>query len=205
MTATIKYLGSMSVGAAFPLLLAASAQLAVDFGTISATVALQLPEIEAKLKGLLSMQVSLGITPPSLTAGLEVAANLAASLSAAIAIAPPTLSASIALSGVLALIAQLEGLVVQLNAQIGLGQIALDLSLKIQDIIAAVGLRVYLYEGTLGELSSTIAAQICGPGGALGPLGLEGGIGAGVPLYLPLLVAEANGPAKTALQALLPS
>ncbi len=193
---TAQYIGNYSVGVAIPVLLAASAQLALDFGTLSASISLMLPELEAKLKAALELQLSLGIKPPSITAGLEVALALVASLEASIAISPPDVSASLAIDGVLALIAELQGLVLQLNAQLGLGQVGLDLSIEIGKLAAAAG--IHLVTG-VQETRENI-------GPAIGEALAASGIAPGTPVrgWL-ILTEEANVAAVEALSKLLKS
>lgn len=149
-------LGFKSLGEIVPL--AASATAAVD-----ATVALTLPELQAKLAGLLSLQASLTLTPPSIATSLTAALALVASLEASIALGLP--SASLDLSAVFAVVAELELLIGAINVQLN---IALDIDL----VLGSPGVALYRYSGDLDPIASQLQGGNPFPGVAPLPLGV---------------------------------
>lgn len=144
---TVTYLGSLTTGAAIP----GAATLAAA-GT--AGINLALPDIQARLAGLLSFTP----TPISLTANLAVATSVIASLQTSIAlgVSPPDISAQLAI--VAALVAELTAAVASVNAQLGI----------IAGFpLSAAGVYAYTYAGQADQLGSGFSAELSGgfPGG----------------------------------------
>jgi hypothetical protein len=197
MASRLRYIGSLTAGVAFPVALAAAAQIDVAVGALNAAVSLSLPDVSARLSGALKTAARFGITPPSLTATAELAVKIVGAINLAIGVRPPSLSADLAIAGTLAFAARLEGIVVGLEAQLAIGALALQYALKLKELAAAGGVRLYLYEGTLADLSKVVQQELC-DGVTLGPLGLQGGINATAPIYTPLIIAETNNPGAVA-------
>ncbi len=145
---TVTYLGSLTTGAAIP----GAAALAAA-GT--AGINLALPDIEARLAGLLSFTP----TPIDLTANLAVAQQVVASLqlSLSLGITPPDISAQLAI--VAALVADLTASVVSVNAQLAIIA-GFDLG--------AAGIHAYTYAGQANQLGSEFSTELSGgfPSGA---------------------------------------
>jgi hypothetical protein len=136
--------GEYTVGECIPIGVAAKAALDVSLG-------LQLPELQAKLAGLLEIQASLTLTPPSLAASLSAALALVASLEASIALGLP--SASIDLSVIAGIIAELNIFLGQLNAQ-------LALSLGFGVTFGTPGVHLLKAEGPIEDIGSELAPLI---------------------------------------------
>ncbi len=167
------YIGEVSIAVAIPLLL--NLTLAVEL-----LIPGLLAEISAKLVGYGNLSVSLGITPPSLAGNLQLAANILASLTAAASLGfvPPTVN--FAATAVLALIAEL-------NVKLGALQAALDLALQIKGLAANAGVKLFVYEGKLSDLGSTLDAHVH----------LDASLDLQVPIFLPLFVVDANASPAT--------
>ena len=166
----LTYVGSLSPGQCVPMALLAQ-------GKLSASIGLVLPELQARLEGMLAASVNLSIQPPTLAANLEIALALVAQLQAAIELGLP--SASIDLTLIASLIAEL---------QISLGALQLDLqwSLAFGLILGTPGIHLYAHEGAVGDVL---------------PGGLPGGTGPNQPAIGVLLLATDSG-AIAALQAM---
>lgn len=183
MPPSLIYIGSVSIGVAIPLLLQLS--LAIELlipGLIT--------EITAKLAGYAKLSVQLGIKPPSLTGSIDLAAKLSASLAAALSLGFTPPSVNFGAAAVLAIIAELE-------VKLGALKAALDLALQIKGLAAAAGVKLFLYEGKLIDLGATLDAQV----------GVKAGLDLQVPIFLPLLVvdAQASPETVTALKTLFKS
>lgn len=166
----LTYVDSLSPGQCVPMALLAQ-------GKLSASIGLVLPELTARLEGMLAAQVNLTINPPSLAANLQAALGLVAQLQAAIALEMP--SASIDLNVILGLIAEL---------QLSLGALQVDLQWAIAFgvILGTPGIHLYAHEGPVGDVL---------------PGGLPGGDGPTQPAIGVLLLATDSG-AISALQAM---
>lgn len=130
------YLGGLSVGQIVPLALTAKANLD---GALSVT----LPEIQAKLDGALLAKVRLTASPPSLAASLSTAQSLVANLQAAIAAGLP--NASLSITGLLAIIAELE-------ATLGSMQARAAFSASFGVALGGAGVHLYRFEGAANQL-----------------------------------------------------
>ena len=144
---TVKHVGSMTLGSALPTALAAQ-------GAIDASIGLVLPEIQAKLAGLLAVN----LIPPTIAASLTTALQLVANIQAAITVGAPAVD--IQLAAVAQLIAELQAQIVSLQAQ-------LAFSATLSATLGASGIHLYSYDGEAGELGSELQAELSGgfPGG----------------------------------------
>lgn len=84
------YLGSLTLGQCVPTALSAQ-------GALDASIGVSLPEIQAKITGMLALQASLTITPPSIVASLEAALDMLVELQASLALTMPELSVTLGL------------------------------------------------------------------------------------------------------------
>jgi hypothetical protein len=115
---TYTYLGELSLGACVPLALTAQA--------------LVVPELAAKVAGLLKVQAALTITPPSIAGQLALAAKMVANLE----VAPP--GASLQLAGIAKLLAEIQA---SLSAWVAIGV-----------SLGTPGVFAYTYEGPANQL-----------------------------------------------------
>lgn len=143
-----------TLGAAIPV--AASAALELDAG-----INVSLPEVQAKLDGLVALSAQLVITPPSLAASLSIAVDLVTELTAAIALGVP--EAALDLSMVAAAIADLTATVGDLTASLSF---AADLSA----LLGVGGIQMWTYAGTLSELPAAAQVALSGSSGGVGVL-----------------------------------
>ncbi len=145
------YLGSFTLGGAMPQ--ATSLRVALD-----ASIGVVLPELQAKLTGLLALQARIAVSPPDLTAKLNAALAAVAALQAAISVGLPTASLQVTV---------IADLVARIQADIGDLNVNLSLSADIAALLGAAGVHAYKYTGAasgLGpQLSSTIGTTL--PGG----------------------------------------
>lgn len=130
MAGTYTYLGSLTLGGCVPLAALAQAEL-------SASLAIQLPALEAQIAGILAVQASLTVSLPSLEASVAAAASLLASLQG------PTVS--IDLAAVAAVLAELQ-------ASLGALQASLAASAAIAVTLGTPGVYAWSYQGTAGTL-----------------------------------------------------
>jgi hypothetical protein len=150
----LNFLGKKSIAAAVPLL--GSLMLAID-----------VPGLAAKLAGLIKLNASLAVTPPSIGANIALAAKILAN--AQVSIAPPSISFN-------------------LNANIAPLQLLVDLALEIKDLLLAAGVHLYAFDGTAAGLGGAVAAEFV-PGPS------QGGIAQSEGVYVVMLVIEANNSA----------
>jgi len=147
----LTHLGSLTLGQCVPLAARASA-------SIAASVAFVLPSLTAKLEGLLALQASLTLTPPSLAANLQAAIDLVAALEASVALGLP--GVDFQLAAVAAVIAQVQA---------DLGAIGVEASFQVElDIILGTpGVHAYFYTGRADQLGPELANATTGgfPGG----------------------------------------
>jgi hypothetical protein len=138
MAGDLAYQGSMTLGGAMPLALAAEAQLGI-------AVNVSLPDIQAKIAGVLEAQVRLSITPPSIATNLQIALDIVASLE----LAPPVIDVQVALLA--SLLAELQVQFAQLSVAA-----AFDMNL------GTAGIHVYTYSGDSASLSAAFATGLAG-------------------------------------------
>lgn len=163
----LTYLGSLTIGAAIPALLAAQLSITAAFGPL-------LAELNAKLAGYVALALKIGIKPPSLFASIDLAAKIAASLNAALAagFTPPSIDFSA--SAVAALIAELQ-------IKIGLLNAALDLAIQLGSLNAAAGVHAFIYEGPISGLPA-----------AMGTVSGSTGLTPSTVVYVPIFMADAS-------------
>lgn len=142
---TITSLGSLSVGAAVP-----GAATAVAAGTLGINTAL--PDIMARIEALLAFHP----TPITFTEQLSLAQQTIASIQAGIALGLPIPSIELQIANMAALVADLQGQLIAINAQ-------LAILAALQPQLLAVGIAAYAFDGTRSNLGSELAAAI-GPG-----------------------------------------
>lgn len=136
----LTFLGSQSLGAICPFAVT----------TVNGMIALLLPKLSAQLAGLLALQASLSVSPPTLSANLSVATQLLATLQASVRLGLPGIDFQV--SAVAALLAKLQ----------------IDIAgLVLPPIFATAGIDLYAYDGTPADFGGLVAAQLGGglPGG----------------------------------------
>jgi hypothetical protein len=175
-----EYLGSLTLGACVPTALTASGQLILALN-------LALPQLQAKLAGLLKISMALTIKIPSLDALIAALTNVVVQITALLNSPPPSIGLS--LSVVAALIAQ-----IQLDLGGIQGQLALALALQL--VLGTPGIEAYKYEGIAGNFTSEMASEFTS--------GLRIGGGPYLPIYAITLVAT-DGGAIAAMQKVLVS
>lgn len=135
---TTTYVGSLTLGQALPG--AAGLQVALD-----ASLAATMPDLQARLTGLLSVD----LTPPSIPdLILSLNAQIAA-LNLMISLPVPDASAT------LTAIADLQATMGQLTA-------ALSLSANFGSLMAAAGIHYFLFAGRASDLSGELGALLSG-------------------------------------------
>lgn len=144
---TVHHLGTLNLGEAAPTALAAQ-------GALDATIGVALPDIQAKLAGLLSVNV----LPPTLAASLNTALQLVANIQAAIVVGVPPVDFQLA--ALADLIGSLQGQLAALQSQVAFSA-ALGVTL------GAAGIHMYGYTGEAGSLGNEFQGQLSGgfPGG----------------------------------------
>lgn len=167
----ISYAGSLTLGQAIPG--AAGAQLALD-----AAVGATLPDVQARVDGLLALSIS---PPPSLADLIASVTALLASLQGLLAAPLPDVTATAAALA---------------DLQVTLGQLtaALSLSLSLGSQLAAAGIHYYVFAGQAGQLGGELGSLLSG--------GLPGGAGASESVAGAILLAN-DGGAIAALRAVL--
>lgn len=153
---TFELLGFKTLGQVVPIALSATAGIDVAVG-------ISLPEVQAKITGIIEMQAQLTLNPPSLATSLTALLSLVTQLEAAIALGLP--SASLDLSAVAVALAELNVTLGQLTAQ-------LSLAADINAILGSPGVALYRYTGSLEPLASQLPGGNPFPGAAPLPLGV---------------------------------
>lgn len=135
--------GELTIGQAMPLLSAANA-------SITASVGASLPELSAKLAGLVSLVAQMTLAPPSLTASIALTQTALASLQAAASL--PDLSVT--------LIPTLSAQIVALELTIGALELQLEFAASIP--LSTGGVLMYAYTGTADGIASAAASAFTG-------------------------------------------
>jgi|WetSurMetagenome_2_1015567.scaffolds.fasta_scaffold67380_2 hypothetical protein len=175
---SLEYVGSVSLGQCVPTALTAWAQL-------TAALNLALPQLQAKLAGLLRVQAALSIRIPSLDALIKAVTNVVVQLQALLA--APLPSVGLSLEATAALVAQITVDLGNITAQLGFAaQLAL--------VLGTPGIEAYIFDGTAGEFPAAVTPEFAS--------GLRIGGGPNLPIYAVLLVAT-DGGAKAAMQKVL--
>jgi hypothetical protein len=150
----ITYLGSKSVGDCMPL--AVQAQASLD-----AQLASGLPDVEAKLSGLVAVSAALTIGPPELSATITAALDNVAQLQASLSVGGPSVTLQVTA-------------IADMIAEIGLEVAALQAKVAASAAIAATfgagGIHAYLYTGPADQMGSEMQTALAGgiPGGSPG-------------------------------------
>lgn len=149
---TAKYEGSYSLGGIMP-------QALTVVGGLDAALAVSLPDLTAKVDGLLQLQASLTLNPPSIQGRLDVALALVESLKAAIALGLPTIDLNLTL---------VSALLADLQADLGSLQASAALSASISLSLGAVGVHAFSHRGGANTIIPQIASVLGDslPGGA---------------------------------------
>jgi hypothetical protein len=143
------YLGGMSLLDAFPIVVAAKAQISALSGAV-------LPDLQSRLAGAISLSAKLSVKPPSLSASIQLATTALAQMR--VAIVPPQVN--FAVSAVAALITRLQGIIAAFN-----------LALQFGSLPGTV--RVYVYTGRMGDMGATVTSVIAASNGNGIPLTAE--------------------------------
>ena len=151
----IQQFGQLTLGACVPTAAFAYAELV-------ASINLMLPELNAKIAGLLALQVSLGITPPSLSLNLQAAIDLVASLQVGLELDLPGIDFQ--LTAVADLLAELNVFLGALNAKLALALGALL-------TLGTPGIFAYQYTGATPGIGSEVDGIIAGAPPGEGPTG----------------------------------
>lgn len=143
---TVSYQGSLSLGQVVPMALTAQA-------TLDASLNAVLPDLKARIAGLLELSVR---PPPALADLIAAARDTIAALQALVADPLPDVSA----------IAQA---LADLQASLGQIEAGLAFSLQLGGMLSTPGIYYYAYAGQAGalggELSATLSAGLPGGGG----------------------------------------
>lgn len=163
---TVEHVGSLTPGECLPLALQAQLRL-------NAALTIKLPEIQAKIAGLLAAKDKLAVELPSVDRALDIAAKLALS--------PPSLN--LQLTAIAALLAELQAELAQIQADLAF---CANLGL----IFGTPGVHLYVFEGqaevfgpemanalqTLNGQRLVGAAMLASDSGAIGALRLLYGL-----------------------------
>ena len=169
----VDYVGGITLGQAIPMADLANVQLA---GAVNAS----LPDIQARIDGLLAVSVA---PPPSLADLIASAQALLAALQALLAAPLPDVAATAAALG-------------ELQASLGQLSAALAFSADFGSLLSQAGIHYYLFAGQASELGTGIGSALSA--------GLPGGAGPSEHIAGAILLAN-DGGAINALRAVLRS
>lgn len=143
----VSYLGTLSVGGCLPIVVAAQAQLSIAIGKA-------LPELKARIEGLLRVAFALSVTPPSieLVAKLQGALKLIGQIQAGIAAGVNLGGISLPNGVLLALLAELELSLAALN-------LGLDFVAELDAILGSAGVSLYTYSGRADGFGPAFSAE----------------------------------------------
>jgi hypothetical protein len=158
-------LGQLTLGACVPIGVTA-------VGVADATLAVTLPDAEAKLAGALESQALFTLNPPSVEATIALLQAAIASLQAS----PP--DATLNLVVIAQVVAELQGFVGSLQAQAGV-------SAGISATFATPGVWAYAHTGTPGGFGQDFTAEIGG--------GLPDSLDPDLPTYALVFIASDAG------------
>lgn len=149
---SLVHLGTLTLGQATPMALLASANL-------NASIGLALPSITAKLQGLLEIQASLALSPPTLAAQLAAAIALVENL---------TLAISLGLPGIDFQFAAVAALLAEVQVDFGAISVSVDFGADFALVLGTGGIDVYVYEGRVEDFGAELATHLEAglPGGA---------------------------------------
>jgi hypothetical protein len=138
----LRHVGSLTLGECVPMLLAANASL-------SASINLVLPSLQAKLAAALQLQASLTLTPPTLAGNLQVAIDLVASLQA---------SVSLGLPGIDFQLAAVAQLIAAIDLELGALGVHISFAAELTALLGAAGIHAYTYTGQAQALAGELGA-----------------------------------------------
>lgn len=177
----IRFLGRLTIGAMLPALLDVAASIDAVFDPIAVDLA-------ARVGGYTRIAAKYAVVAPSISGSITLTKNIAAAFDTAIQIGPPAVD--FAFKAVARHRAKLEAKLAKLEA-------LLALTVDIATLSGQAGVKVFLYEGPLGDLTATLSASADG-------LQAQAGIAGSVPVYVPLFVVDGgNGTTKAALQTVM--
>jgi hypothetical protein len=143
---TFTSLGEVTLGAVVPIALTAT-------GAATASLSVQLPQLQTKLAALIQLQARVALTPPSIVASIQSIAVLTASLQAALAVGAPSLP--IEVSALLAVVAEISATIGSLTAQLGIVA-------GIEAQLGGASVHLLRYDGTVTGLVPTGIPGISG-------------------------------------------
>lgn len=146
-------LGSYTLGECLPIAVSAK-------GALDASLGIQLPELNAKIAGMLAAQAALTLSPPTLAASLSAALDLVANLQESIALGLPSASINLAV---------VAGIVAELNASLGALNAQVALSAGFAATFGVGGVRLIRADGPI----ETIGADLAGVLPSLGAPGAD--------------------------------
>lgn len=150
------YYGAVTLGGALPTALTAQAGLVAAVNT-------SLPEVQARVAGLLNVQAALVVSPPDLTGTIAAVAQVAAMLQAAIS--GPTVTLQVAAIAVI--LAELEVI-------LGLLQAQLAFAAALGATLGTAGIHMLSYVGSADQAGPQLSALLPPPGVA--PTDQVGGV-----------------------------
>jgi hypothetical protein len=144
---TLSYGGSLTLGQCIPLALQANAEL-------DASIAVSLPDVQARVTGLLSVSIQ---PPPSLPQLIADVTSLLASLQGLLAAPLPDVAATAAA------LAELQATLAQLTASLGFAN-------GFGALLAQAGIYYYVYAGRADQLGPEVTSALAAglPSGAPG-------------------------------------
>ncbi|HEU4403796.1 MAG TPA: hypothetical protein VFS43_00670 [Polyangiaceae bacterium] len=184
----------LSPAEALPLLAAAGASLSASVGIGQGAIGLTLPQLQARLAGLLKLQAQLALKPPSIAASLATAAKVVAGLTASLQASPPVVSGTAQLAAVAEAVVLLKAEIEALLAQLAQLAPLLELSAELSAALSGGALVFYAYEGPLDDLGPAVDASVAS--------GQTGGVPPGDPVRAVVAVAaRADAGASASLSA----
>lgn len=146
---TAVFVGGLSIGGAIPM-------LALTNVNLSASVAVSLPDLNARLVGLLNVSAALTISPPDLTATINAAIATVVSLQAAIS--GPTVTLQIS---------AIASVTAQLQLEVGALEAFVDFSVNLDGLLSS-SVAAYTYSGIVSQAGPEIEAVLAAnpPGAA---------------------------------------
>lgn len=132
-------LGEMTLGAVVPVALTATA-------SATASINVQLPELQLKLAALLELSARVTLVPPTIAASILAVANMGIQLGIALSAGAPSVLVDV--SAILAAIAEI-------NASIGALTVQLGIILNIEAALGGASVHLLNYEGVASGLVSS--------------------------------------------------
>lgn len=168
---TVTYAGSITLGDAIPMAQASTVQLDASVGAL-------LPDVQARVDGLLALSIS---PPPSLADLIASAQALLAALQSLLATPIPDVTAT-------------ASALADLQATLGSLTAALAFSADFGGLLAQAGIHYFVYAGAAGDVGSELSGVLSA--------GLPGGAGPSEQCAGAILLAS-DGGAIAALQTVL--